>query len=400
MIPVSRLGDRSLAHAAVREFGQHASATLTVDLAALGRNYRLLADTAGPDVVCAGVVKADAYGLGARRVAPALHRAGCNSFFVAHLDEGLDLRRYLPPDTSIYVLNGSSVGGEGDCAAAGLVPVLNSREQVDAWSACARKLGRVLGSVVQVDSGMSRLGMSAGDVAHWTAAGGAAAAGLDVQLVMSHLACADTPAHPANAHQLAQFEALARHFPQARRSLANSSGIFLGPAFRQHLVRPGAALYGINPLPMRSNPMTAVVGLTARVVQIRDIGIDAHVGYGWDFRAAQPTRLATLAIGYADGLQRALGRNGALYFRGRRLPVAGRVSMDSLTVDLGDLSPDALTRGSEIEVIGHHQSIDDLAMAAGTIGYEILTGLGQRYERIYLDDIDKRPACQSGDVLQ
>ncbi|WP_445490335.1 alanine racemase [Rhodopseudomonas sp. RCAM05734] len=389
-----------MADAAVREFGQHASATLTVDLVALGSNYRRLADTVGPDVVCAGVVKADAYGLGARRVAPALHRAGCRAFFVAHLDEGLDLRQYLPPRTAIYVLNGLPVGGEGDCAAVGLVPVLNSREQVDAWSACARKLGRALGSVVQVDSGMSRLGMSAGDVAQWTAAGGAAAAGIDVQLVMSHLACADTPAHPANAHRLAQFEAIVRHFPQAQRSLANSSGIFLGPAFRQHLVRPGAALYGINPLPMRSNPMAAVVGLTARVVQIRDVGIDAHVGYGWDFRAAQPTRLATLAIGYADGLHRALGRGGALYFRGRRLPVAGRVSMDSLTVDLGDLPPDALTRGSEIEVIGHHQSIDDLALAAGTIGYEILTGLGQRYQRIYIDDKDKRPAGPSGDVLQ
>lgn len=386
--------------AAVREFGQHASATLTVDLAALGRNYRLLAEMAGSGVVCAGVVKADAYGLGAGRVAPALHRAGCRAFFVAHLDEGLDLRQYLPPRTAIYVLNGLPVGGEGDCAAAGLVPVLNSREQVDAWSTCARKLGRALGSVVQVDSGMSRLGMSAGDVAQWTAAGGAAAAGIDVQLVMSHLACADTPAHPANGHQLAQFEEIARHFPQAQRSLANSSGIFLGPAFRQHLVRPGAALYGINPLPTQPNPMSAVVGLTARVVQVRDIGIDAHVGYGWEFRADQPMRLATLAIGYADGLHRALGRGGALYFQGRRLPIAGRVSMDSITVDLGDLPSDALARGSEIEVIGHHQSIDDLALAAGTIGYEILTGLGQRYERIYLDDIDKQTAGPTGDVLQ
>lgn len=373
---------------------RHASAVLTIDLAAISRNYRLLAERVGPGVTCAGVVKADAYGLGADRVAPALYRAGCRAFFTAHLDEALDIQTHLPDDVAIYILNGLPAGGEPDCANAGIVPVLNSREQLDAWSDQARQRGRVLPAVIQVDSGMSRLGMSPREVA------GRDTSVLDVQLVMSHLACADTPAHPANAHQLAAFQTLAKRFPAARKSLANSSGIFLGRNYHHDLVRPGAALYGLNPNPAQSNPMLPVVRLTAQVIQTREIEADAHVGYGWTFRAPQPTRLATLAIGYADGLQRAFGNGGAVYFRGRRLAVAGRVSMDSLTVDLGDLPAGMLARGSQVQIIGEHQSLDALAATAGTIGYEMLTSLGQRYERIYSDEIDVRWTARSGGTVR
>lgn len=376
---------------------RHASAVLTIDLAALSRNYRLLAERIGPSVTCAGVVKADAYGLGADRVAPALYRAGCRTFFTAHLDEALDLQPHLPRDVAIHVLNGLPPGSEGDCAAAGIIPVLNSFEQVEAWSDQARTRGRILPAIIQVDSGMSRLGMSAREVARLTDRD---TSNLDIQMAMSHLACADTPSHPANAHQLAAFQSLAKHFPGARQSLANSSGIFLGRHYHHDLVRPGAALYGLNPTPARPNPMLPVVRLTAQVIQTREIEAENHVGYGWTFRATKPMRLATLAIGYADGLQRAFGNGGAVYFRGRRLPVAGRVSMDSLTVDLGDLAPDALARGSQVEIVGEHQSLDDLAAVAGTIGYEMLTSLGQRYQRIYSDEIDVRFAARSGGVVR
>jgi alanine racemase len=376
---------------------RHASAVLTVDLAAISRNYRLLAERIGPSVTCAGVVKADAYGLGADRVAPALYRAGCRAFFTAHLDEALDLQPHLPRDVAIYVLNGLPPGGERDCAEAGIIPVLNSLEQYEAWSDQARQRGRILPAVVQIDSGMSRLGMSPSEIADLV---GGDTSVLDIRMVMSHLACADTPAHPANAHQLAAFRMLAERFPGARKSLSNSSGIFLGRKYHYDLVRPGAALYGINPVPGQSNPMLPVVRLTAQVIQTREIEPDAHVGYGWNFWAMAPTRLATLAIGYADGLQRAFGNGGAVYFRGRRLPIAGRVSMDSLTVDLGDLPPGMLARGSQVEIIGEHQSLDALAATAGTIGYEMLTSLGQRYERIYSDEIDMRMSARSGDVVR
>lgn len=376
---------------------RHASAVLTIDLEAISRNYRLLAERVGPGVTCAGVVKADAYGLGADRVAPALYRAGCRTFFVAHLDEGLDLQTHLPRDVAIYVLNGLPLGGERDCAEAGIIPVLNSREQLEAWSDQARQRGRILPAVVQVDSGMSRLGISPREVADLS---GMDTNTLDIQVVMSHLACADTPEHPANAYQLAAFRTLAKRFPGARKSFANSSGIFLGRNYHHDLVRPGAALYGLNPNPAQCNPMLPVVRLTAQVIQTREVEADAHVGYGWTVRATKPTRLATLAIGYADGLQRAFGNGGAVYFRGRRLAVAGRVSMDSLTVDLGDLPPGMLARGSQVEIIGGHQSLDALAATAGTIGYEMLTSLGQRYERIYSDEIDVRWTARSGGMVR
>lgn len=392
-VAIMRVGDLMLAPWTSGSSARHASAVLTIDLAAIGRNYRLLADRIGPNVTCAGVVKADAYGLGADRVAPELYRSGCRVFFVAHLDEALDLQPHLPDDVTIYVLNGLPDGGERDCAQAGVIPVINSREQLEAWSDQARARGRILPGVIQVDSGMSRLGMSPRDIADLA---GLDAGVLDIKVVMSHLACADTPSHPANAHQLAAFTALARHFPGARKSLANSSGVFLGRDFHHDLVRPGAALYGLNPAPGGANPMLPVVRLTAQVIQIREVAAGAHAGYGWNFRADRPARLATLAIGYADGLQRAFGSAGAVYFRGRRLPVAGRVSMDSLIVDLGDLPVNALARGSQVEIIGDHQSLDDLATAAGTIGYEMLTSLGQRYERIYSEEIDVRLPARSG----
>lgn len=386
-----------MAGSVIKSGGLYAGAVLTIDLEAVRWNYRFLRGKLGARVRCAAVVKADAYGLGADYVAPALHAEGCRDFFVAHLDEGLRLRPHLS-GSSIYILNGLPSGGEADCADAGLVPVLNSLDQCHAWSVRARSLGRTLPAVVQVDSGMNRLGMSQREIAGWVK-GGSQIAGVDVQFVMSHLACADAPSHVANAMQLAKFRRLAEHFPGLRRSFANSSGIFLGRDFHHDVVRPGAALYGINPIPTRANPMRPAVRLSARVIQIRDTDKGDHVGYGWDFRASTAVRLATLSIGYADGLHRALGNGGAVYFEGQALPIAGRVSMDSITVDVSNLQPDRLGPGSEVELIGDHQSVDDLAEAMGTIGYEVLTELGHRYERNYLGAADLSRAELVGELL-
>ncbi|HLZ66814.1 MAG TPA: alanine racemase [Aliidongia sp.] len=360
-----------------------AGAVLTIDLAALRDNYRLLQGRLGA-AQCAAVVKADAYGLGAARVATTLSRIGCRHFFVAHLQEGVALRAALPAEAEIFVLNGLMPGAEAACLDAGLTPVLNSLAQVDGWAALSRRRGRALPAVLQVDSGMARLGLAPAEV-DLLARDPARLGGIAVRAVMSHLACADEPYHPANRAQLAMFEAQRRRLPPAPASFANSSGIFLGSDYHFDLARPGAALYGVAPVPGAPNPMRAVVRLDARVIQTRAIAAGDAVGYGHAFRAAAPTRIATLAVGYADGWLRSVGPGGQAYVGDRALPIAGRVSMDSLTLDISALPADMLQPGDFVELIGPHQSIDAVATAAGTIGYEILTSLGGRYVRRYVD---------------
>lgn len=262
----------------------------------------------------------------------------------------------------------------------------------------AASLGKTLPAVIQIDSGMDRLGMPQREIAAWVK-GGSQLAGVDVRFVMSHLACADVPSHTANAMQLAKFRRLTEHFPGLPRSFANSSGIFLGKDFHHDVVRPGAALYGINPIPARADPMRAAIRLSAGVIQVREADKGDHVGYGWDFRPSGPARLATLSIGYGDGLHRALGKGSVVHFEGCALPIVGRVSMDSITIDVSELPPDRLGAGSEVEVIGDRQSVDDLAEAMGTIGYEVLTGLGHRYERNYLGVADLSRAEFVGELL-
>lgn len=357
-----------------------AGAILTVDLSAVRDNYRHLRDRLNGGA-CAAVVKADAYGLGAARVAVALAAEGCATFFVAHAGEGLALRGVLGDRPEIYVLNGFAPGSESEGAAAGLSAVVNSVEQLVGWRAAAAAAGRSLPAAIQVDSGMARLGMPPAD---FEALAGRADAfgGLDVRLVMSHLACADEPDHPANAAQLAAFLALRSLMPGVPASLANSSGIFLGSDYHFDLARPGAALYGINPQPGRGNPMRQPVRLSAKVIQTRELIAGAGVGYGHAYRTTGPFRAATISLGYADGWPRRLSDAGA-WFEGVRLPFAGRVSMDSIILDASALPPGRPAPGDLVELIGPAQTVDDIAALSGTIGYEILTGLGGRFHRDY-----------------
>ena len=254
---------------------------MTIDLAAIRENARTLAAMQRPSELWA-VVKADGYGLGAAEVASALRKEGCNAFFVAQAAEGISLRRVLGKDPDIFVLNGIHPGAEDDCAAAGLTAVANSAAQLAAWQAAARRRGQRLPVAVQVDSGMSRLGMAQAEV---ESIGREAFDGLDLKLVMSHLACADELSNPVNALQRKAFEALRRMLPDAPASLANSSGIFLGGAFHYDLVRPGAALYGVNPTPGRENPMGQTVRLAAKIIQTRGLEAGIGVGYGHSFRS-------------------------------------------------------------------------------------------------------------------
>ncbi|MDQ6432497.1 alanine racemase [Mesorhizobium sp. LHD-90] len=357
-----------------------AGAVLTIDLGAIRANYRLLRDRQGGGR-CAAVVKADAYGLGAEKVAPALVREGCDRFFVALLGEGLALRKILGANPEIFVLNGLPPGAEAFCAAAGLIPVLNSEAQLFAWRALAAKQERTLPAAVQVDSGMARLGMPPYEVDR-IAADPHAFDRIDLKLVMSHFARADEPGEASNAAQRRAFAALAEKLPAAPRSLANSSGIFLNRDDIADFARPGCALYGINPQPGLPNPMRPVVRLDAKVIQTREVPAGTGIGYGHAAKATVPMRLATISLGYADGWHRRAASYA--FLAGKRLPFVGRVSMDSIILDVTALPPGLPEPGALVELIGPHQSVDEVAAQAGTIGYEVLTSFGSRFHRVYL----------------
>jgi alanine racemase len=361
-----------------------ALAILAIDLAAIAANYRLLAVKAAP-AECAGVVKADAYGLGVAEVAPALWQAGCRTFFVATLAEGVALRGLLA-DAVIYVLAGLHGAEAADFMAAGLRPLLVSRGEVDSWLAAAGDKADVRAGL-HLDTGMARLGMPP-DELDALVADGHKLKRLRPSLVMSHFACADTPEHPLNLEQPQRFrDALARLAQQrdVKRSLAASSGIFLGPDHAFDLVRPGAALYGIAPLANQPNPLRQVVRLQAKILQVRRVDAGSTVGYGATHRFARQARLATIGVGYADGFMRALSNRGGAYIGDRRAPIVGRVSMDLLTIDISDIPEAQAQPGSWVDLIGPHNPVDAVAAEAGTIGYEILTSLGRRYHRRYLD---------------
>lgn len=359
-----------------------AGARLTVDLGAIASNYRYLQNLAA-GAACAAVVKADAYGLGIERVAPVLEQAGAREFFVAHVDEGIRLRSVISEKARITVLHGPRPDATTECVQYGLRPVLNSLDQVAVWRSEAVKAGRPLEAALQVDSGMSRFGFSGADldVLHEDRT---LMDGLKISLVMSHLACADTPEHSANNAQKQQLLKMSARLPSAPLSLSASSGIFLGPDFHLDVVRPGAALYGIAPNQTGPNPLSAVVRLQAHVLQIREILPGEGVGYGMTYRPDQPRKIATVAVGYADGFSRHGAGQGCAWFEDICLPILGRVSMDSLIVDISDVPEGKLRADMMVDLIGPRRSVDDVAEAAGTIGYEVLTSLGHRFYREYV----------------
>ena len=296
----------------------------------------------------------------------------------------------MPEAARIYVLNGLPPGAEASCAAGGLLPVLNSWEQAMAWRDLAVGQRRRLPALLQIDTGMSRLGLSPQDVAR-LAEHPDFFAHVEVKQVMSHLACADTPGSAATEEQLARFEALAGLLPPAPRSLANSAGVFAGRRFHADLVRPGLALYGAGPFEGKASLMQPAVRLDARVIQVRTVQPGTGVGYGLTFTAAKVMKIATVAVGYADGWPRRLGGRGAAYFKGVRLPIVGRVSMDSMTLDVTALADGVLAPGDAVELIGPHQTLEAVAADADTITYEILTSLGRRYARTYVGETVRPP---------
>lgn len=355
-----------------------------MDLGAIADNWRTIAALAAP-AECAAVVKANAYGLGIDRVAPVLWRAGARNFFVAHFKEAVALRALLP-EAIIYVLNGLLPDCAADYAAANLRPVLGSAPEISDWSDYCRDNGTKLPAAIHVDTGMHRLGLSLEEAVQLS--GTFRLLGFTPSLIMSHLACADTPGHVLTARQRMVFADVVRRFPGIPGSLANSAGTLLGRDFRFELVRPGIFLYGgtaINGVP----PLRPVVRLEVKVVQVSTAPAGETVGYGAAQRLKRPSRLATVSIGYADGLFRAGGSTDATkgveaILHGQRCHLVGRVSMDLATLDITDLPDGVVQRGDTAVFLGDGISVDDLAARSGTIGYEVLTSLGARYARQYV----------------
>lgn len=361
-----------------------ATGVLTVDLDALVANWRKLEKTAVP-AECSAVIKANAYGCGTEPVAQALAKAGCKTFFVATLDEAAAVRAVVP-SVALYVLDGF-IQNTGDAyARIDARPVIGDLNELAEWDVFCRRTGWAGGVAIHIDTGMQRLGLTVAEAQGLIPRINAGDHG--ISLVMSHLACAESLNHPMNARQLAAFRQIASAFSGVPASLSNSSGIFLGSPFQFDMVRPGAALYGVNPTPEADNPMLPVVDLKARIVQTRDVERGESVGYGGNWTARRSTRLAIVSAGYADGYFRAGSSNdgtrGAeVMVAGKRCPVAGRISMDLLAVDVTDLEKNAVRRGHMVTLIGEGITVDELAHHFGTIGYEVLTSLGARYARIY-----------------
>ncbi|MET0529852.1 MAG: alanine racemase [Microvirga sp.] len=361
---------------------------LTIDLAALASNWRTLRDHSG-GAQASAVVKADAYGTGIEQAVPALAQAGCNTFFVAHLSEAIRARA-VAPDATIYVLNGLFSGTCPTYAEFNLRPVLGSFEEIEEWAAFCRSDNRKREAAVHVDTGMNRLGLTVPQ--GLSLKDRAELQDFETALLMSHFVSAEESANPLNVQQIEAFNAVRATLPGVPASLANSSGIFLKEKPHFDLVRPGYALYGGNPTPDRDNPMSAVVGLEARIVQLRWVEADDSVGYNGRWLALTKRRIATISVGYADGYPRAASARGKsdeellagmALVAGRPCPFAGNVSMDLIAVDVTDVPEADVKRGDTITLIGGSLTVDEVGRRAGTIGYEILTGLGRRYARSY-----------------
>lgn len=356
------------------------TAVATIDVSAIVANYITLAKRVAP-TQCSAVVKANAYGLGAHKIAPALYQAGCRTFFVAQIREALQLKSILPSNVIIALLNGLPHLAEEFVAQSGIVPVLNSWNAIEIWQKICQKKDKKFPAIVQIDTHMNRLGLDQKElkklIKHPKIFENA-----DIKYILSHLSNGEDDTHPSNYAQLTSFKTILAQLPPCKASFANSGGIFLGSDFYFDLVRPGIALYGSDPSGKHASLLKPVLKIEAQVLQNRVVDIGTPVGYGESFITNRLSTLATISIGYADGWLRTLSNKGTVYFNGHKLPMVGRVSMDSIIVDTTDLDQKPQT-GDWVELIGPHQTLEKVSKDANTLPNEILTSLGSRYKYIY-----------------
>lgn len=351
-------------------------AVLNVYSDAISANYKTLIEKAGKAEV-AGIVKADSYGIGVKIVVPLLLEQGCKTWFVATPEEALCLREIVPEKNTIAVLGGVPFGKEVEFEENSITPVLNSIEDIERWSVNSSSQ-----AIIHFDTGMNRLGLGPDETEKLLCSRDLINR-INIFAIMSHFACADEKSHPLTARQFELFSEVAGHFPDSKKSLANSSGLFSNEDYIFDMVRPGYALYGGNPVPWEKNPMKPVVSLKVPVLQIRAARKGETTGYGANYKFDEDRLLATVAIGYADGFHRNFGC-AKMFWEGYPCPVLGRISMDLTVVDLSDVFGEKPIKDDYLTLLGDEQGIDDLAKDGNTIGYEILTSLGNRFERRYI----------------
>ncbi|MCC9625575.1 alanine racemase [Thalassospira sp. MA62] len=361
-----------------------ACAELQINLKAVADNYNILTKRY-TGRICSAVVKADAYGLGANTIVPVLKKQGCRMFFVAHANEAADLFPVLRGGGRIAVLNGVLPGDEEFFIENDVIPVLNDLEQIERWSNLCKKHERPAPAYIHLDTGMSRLGLTPLEVSELVDRYSSLLYGFEKAGYMTHPVAADEKDNPITREQYDLFMKWYRRLPPAPRGFCNSSAIFRNDDYHLEFCRPGYALWGGNPTPEKANPMRPVVTLKAKVLQTREIPEGQPVGYGGTWTAKRKTKVATIAVGYADGWLRSLSNSGKLIINGHEVPYIGRVSMDAITVDVTDLPGKPLKTGDMVPLIDDKMTVDDLGNAAGTIGYEILTSLGHRYQRVYTE---------------
>jgi alanine racemase len=357
------------------------SGILTVNLSSIQSNWLHVAALLKQGAECAAVVKADAYSVGAVKVAEALYAVGCQTFYVVTLEEATELRNVLPDDAILYVLGGVREGSEASFTDLGLIPVLYSFAAIDQWLKLCVLHQQAFPCALKFDTGMTRSGLTNSEFDRVL---NLKSSLLNPVLFMSHLACADVPGHPLNEQQLKRFDSavlkIKSFFPAVKTSLANSSGSFLGEEYHFDMVRIGAALYGINPQPTLNNPLLPVLDLQLPVLQIRTTEVVSSVGYGAEASIGPNMRLAVVAGGYADGVHRTLGLAPVGRVGGVTVGSIGRVSMDSCIFNITQISGNP----EYISVIDEQQTLDVLMNAKSTLGYEVLTSLGRRYQRRYI----------------
>mgnify|MGYP000385005982 CR=1 FL=1 len=354
----------------------NSDSTLIIDLKKLQQNYKIIQKRTPKSEVWA-VVKANAYGLGVNQVANALIKSGCNTFFVATLDEGLELRNITKKST-IYVFHGVRGGQEKLFYNNKIVPILNDIGDIGVWKKFATTCNKKLPAAIHIDTGMNRLGFGLDDAMETQS--------FKLEFMMSHLACADDKDHPKNKEQLINFNRARKLFPGIKYSFANSAGIFSDKCYHFDIVRPGCSLYGVNPTKSQKNPVNNVIKLNSKIIQIRKLTKQETIGYGATAKLKSGSKIAVIPVGYADGYLRALSNHSYCYIDNIKTPVIGRISMDLITIDVTSLPDNKLYIGKEVELIGEKITVDDLANNAKTIGYEILTRLGSRFKRVYLNN--------------
>lgn len=356
---------------------------LIVNLQATVENYKRLSNIAGK-AECAAVLKADGYGLGAVPIALRLYENGCRTFFVAYVDEGIQLRQAFIQnsiDVDIFILNGLLPGLESTFTDYNLVPTLTDMDQISRWQRYCRMVGRKLPASLHIDTGMARTGLPGKEIQ--SLLDSQLLNDIDIRLILSQMVYSHGEDPVYSAFQRQRFESALRQLPKAPASLAKSGAIFLGEDYHYQMVRPGVGLHGINPTTDLENPLLPVVSLWAKVYQVQDVVCGQTIGYSQTFEVKAPMKIATITLGYADGYPWALTNKGHVYFGDYKAPIVGRISMDLMTADVTHVPEALVHNGAWAQIIGQEMTIDKIAQAAKTVPYEVLLGLGKRFQRIY-----------------